>query len=76
MTETIIDKSTFVVSYLDDDKTVPADYLIKWSNGYEAFVANMDDSDFYSVSIGRYSTWQGALRAIWAWNEIDEKKAN
>ena len=68
----IIDNLACVVSYFDDEREIPVDYVLKWTDGYEAFVCRIQGNCLDSISLGRYPTEALACRAIYDWNRLDD----
>jgi len=72
----VIDNMACVIAYFDEEQQVPADYVLKWSNDFEAFVAKIEDDTLDSVSIGRFASLQAAIEAIWRWNGLENNVAS
>lgn len=66
-----VDNIAKVVSYFDEEGEVPADYVLKWSNDFEAFVAKIENETLDAISIGHFPTLSLAVRAIDEWNALD-----
>lgn len=70
----ITDNIVTVLCWFDDEQTMPASYVLKWSDGFEAFVHEMkkheDDGQEWAdpISLGRYATRSEAASAIHNWN--------
>ena len=74
----LIDNMACVVTWFDDDHTMPGDYVLKWSDGFEAFVCERtaesvqgEPETFDSLSLGKHSTLFAATSIIWQWRELD-----
>lgn len=75
----MIDNIAAVVTYADDDQTIPADYVLKWAHDFEAFVAKFTKASetpdgidtLDAISIGRFASVTLAINAIVRWNELD-----
>jgi hypothetical protein len=68
----MIDNIACVVTYFDEEHEVPADYVLKWSNDYEAFVAKVTGDTLDAISIGHFPSVGLAVQAIHQWNELDK----
>lgn len=69
---TIPDNIVCVLSYFDEERTVPVDYVMKWkADDFEAFVCKIENNTIDSVTIGHFPTEKAACDAIYAWNAVD-----
>jgi hypothetical protein len=70
-----IDNLACVITYLDEERELPGDYVLKCGTDYEAFVVKVESGTIDSVSIGRYPTEAMASRAIYKWNALGSRGA-
>ena len=66
------DKPTgrWVVSYFDEERTLPAEYITSAGTIFEAWVTHFDDAitaSAHHISIGKYKTFGLARQAIDDW---------
>jgi hypothetical protein len=65
------DNLAAVVTYWDEEQTIPVDYVLKWANDYEAFVMHIVDNTLDAISLGHYPSIHEAVMVINNWNRAD-----
>jgi hypothetical protein len=66
-----IDNLACVVTVFDEEGEIPVDYVLKWPDGFEAFVCKIENDTLDSISIGRYPTLGEAVSIIHKWNALN-----
>jgi hypothetical protein len=67
-----IENLAHVVTWFDEE--CPYDYVLQWSENYEAFAGHINGDTVDSISIGHYPTISAAIDAIHKWQELDGTK--